>query len=547
MRASTVLAAALGAVACGGGGDAVEATAPAPVPLSLEVSEPPQAAHVSLEPLELVGHQSGLVDLTLNGAPLDAPGGDFATTLDVVRGINAFEVTGLNAEATLRRTVRQSVLAGRFGEAAGSVDEAMGLRLNRGGLAAAADLAEGYLDPVALTQAVAAANPVYDSWVATINVGEMRFGTPRLTLEPGDGALDVSLVLPDVWLWLPSDIALLGYEDVWVTCDEARIEGSLGVGTDGRGHLALDLIWATVALNGFEYDTSILDGDTLALFDGTIQGVLEDELLLQMETLLPDLMTEQLSALELAFDLDLLGTPAHIGSSFRYASVDRDGVQLIADLEVDVDANGTKLAPGYLLADAARPTPDTGSDLSVALSDDLINRLLFEVWASGLLDQTLSTADGSLDIALLSAFGANDEASIVLDAQLPPVLVQHGDETLLQIGELTVRVNTPGGDTFDTLDVALSASIPVDLEVEGGELVIALGRPELDFIVRDTDWQATPEQITALLEDELPIETLVLLLGKLSFPLPSLAGFTLDNAAIARDDTQVFTQIAVDF
>lgn len=546
MHRRIVLAVALASTGCGK--KATEATGTATgeaQPLTLEVSEPAQAAHLPVGPLTLKGTQTGLVGLTVNGTPADDADEAWSHDIDAVRGVNAFEVTGTNAEGTIRRLVRQSVLAGSFGEPAGAVDEALGLRVNRGGLDSAAGYAATLLDPVVLSQQLTAVNPVYDSWLATVNVGSIQFGPPDIDLVPSQGALAVSLVLPDVELWLPSDIALFGEEDVWVTCDSARVAGGLTLGTDGQGHLAVGLVDASVELVNFEYDTSIIDGDVLALFDGTIQGVLEDELLLQMNTVLPELLGTQLSSLELAFDLDLLGTQASIGTSFAHAFVDSQGVLLVADLEVEVASAGTKLAPGYLLADAGQPTPDTQSDVSMALSDDLVNRLLFEAWSGGMLDLALTSDDDSLPVAYLSELGANDEAHLTLDARLPPVLVQKGDRTELQIGELDLHLETPGGDLFDYLDVAMSAAVPVDLEVVDGELTIALGAPELDFVVRDTDWRASNEQITALLEDELPIDTLVLLLGSFSFPLPSLAGFTLDNAAIERDASEVFTNVAV--
>jgi hypothetical protein len=530
---------------CGGKAEQGPATEPAASAITLEVTEPDAGSHVPAGALVIEGEQAGLAEVWVGGEAVDASSGRFEHEVQVARGIYAVDVEGLNAAGTARRLDRRSVLAGTFGEASGAVDEALGLRVNRGGLSAAAGYAVTFLDPVTLTDAVAAANPVYDSWIATVNVGDVAFGDPSLQLVPTPGALQVSLVLPDVALWLPSDIALLGYEDVWVTCAEARVSGALTLGTDGDGHLDVGLADATVDLVDFEYDTSILDGDALALFDGTIEGVLEDELLLQMNTLLPELLATQLGSLELAFAFDLLGAQASVASAFRSARVDADGVMLVADLEVDLAGNGTKSAPGYLVADDAQPTPDTDADISMALSDDLVNRLLYEAWTAGMLDQRLSSDDGTLDPTLLAAFEPGDEASLALDARLPPVLVQRDGEAELQVGELLLRLDTPGGGMFDYLEVALSAALPVDLEVTDGELTVALGKPDVSFVVRDTDWRATDEQVTALLEDELPIETLVLLLGRFSFPLPELAGFQLEQATIERDPTEVFTNVAV--
>jgi len=265
----------------------------------------------------------------------------------------------------------------------------------------------------------------------------------------------------------------------------------------------------------------------------------------QVEGLVPDLLDTTLSGLDLDFELDLLGTPVTLGTAFRSVVIDANGVQLVADVDVDVPAQGDKSAPGFLAGDVDRPTPNTTADLSMSLSDDLVNRLLFEVWNGGLVDQTLSTADGSLPAEYLESFGAS-EGELSFDAKLPPVLVQKGAETELQVGELQARLSTPSNPNFTFIDLALSALVPVDLEVVDGSLTVALGEPALQFVVRDTDWNLDRSAITQLLEEELPIDALLASLGVLAIELPEIAGVTLENASIERDPSGVFTNVAAE-
>ena len=353
----------------------------------------------------------------------------------------------------------------------------------------------------------------------------------------------MSLVLPRLDLLLLIDT--LGDIDLTATADEARIEAVITLTTDGQGRLVAGLINPTVALQGFDFDTSLLPGDLTFFLDGTLQGVVEDAVLGELESAVPALLTQTLADLDLSFELDLLGVQAEIGTDFRQALIDADGIQLVADIEVDVDAAANKEAPGFLVGEAARPAPNRVDDLTMALSDDLVNRLLFEAWAGGLVDQTLSTEDGSLPSEYLSSFGT-DAGTLSLDAKLPPVLVQTGDTTELQIGELAIRLDTPTNEAFTYIDLALSAQIPVDLEVEGGALTIDLGTPDLQFVVRDTDWDVDHAFLTEMLEEELPIDTLIGAFGTISFALPSIGGITLDTAAIDRDPSGAFTNVAAD-
>jgi len=511
--------------------------------LSIEVTEPEAAAFLPVGPVTVEGTQTGLSDLTLNGEPMDAADGTFSVGTEVIRGVNHFEARG--EKGGTFRMVRRGVLAGSFADASGPIDEAMGIRLNQGGLDAIGGLVGGLVDPAAISGSLAGAGPVYESVLVDLYVSSLWFSPLELDFSPSPGELAVDVVLPDVDITLLVDTAL-GDFDAFVTADEARIAGVITLGTDGQGHLSAGFTDAWVELDGLDLDTSLLPGDLTFGVEGLLQGTVEDLLQEQVAGALPGLLEAQLSTLELAFDLDLLGTAVSIASAFRGASVDTDGVQIVADLDVDVASNGTKIAPGFLSAgEIGRPVADRSSDLGIALSDDLVNRLLHEVWTGGLIDLQLTTEDGSLPSSYLEDFGT-DEGTLQLDAKLPPVLVQNGDQAELQIGELEMHLSTPTNSEFTYIDLALSGKIPVDLEVIGGELKVSLGTPDIDFIVRDTDWGVDDDWLTELLEEKLPIADLIVVLGNFSFELPEIAGISLGSAKIDRDDSGLFTTIGAD-
>jgi hypothetical protein len=515
-----------------GGGD--------PSEISLEIVSPALGAHVPTGSLTVDGTQSGLSNLTMNGDGMDAADGSFSVELEAERGINAFEAFG--EKGTTFRLVRRSVLAGVFGDPSGPIPDAVGIRLNQGGLDAVGVLVSNLADPATLEAGVKAANPLYESFVVDVYLETLAFDPLRVDFDPQPGKLLLDLVIPQLDILLRLDT--LGDIDLYATADEARVSGVVVLGTDGQGHLTADFTEASVELVNFDYDTSLIPGDW-SFGEGTIEGIMEDTLLGQIEALVPGLLADQLSTLELAFDLDLLGTPVSISSEFAAAGVDGDGVQLVVDIDVEVPSNGTKVSPGFLTANVDRPVPNKTADMSMSLSDDLVNRLLFEAWTGGLVDLSLSTDDGSLPGAYLEPFGTN-QGTITLDAKLPPVLVQKGEETELQIGELHIRLDTPTNEDFKFIDLALSAKIPVDLEVVNGSLTVRLGDPDLDFIVRDTDWNVENSYLTTLLEEQLPLDSLIVLFGNFSFELPTIGGLSLQNAAIDRDESGVFTNVAVE-
>ncbi len=128
-----------------------------------------------------------------------------------------------------------------------------------------------------------------------------------------------------------------------------------------------------------------------------------------------------------------------------------------------------------------------------------------------------------------------DQGSIALSSKLPPVIVEKNGSLELQMGELEVEINTPGGELGDTLSASVNVFAPIEVYAEGGLLSLDIGSPNLVIMVRDSDWGAEDVTITELLEQVLPINALLAAFGTIEFELPSLAFLTIDTATTARD------------
>ena len=71
----------------------------------------------------------------------------------------------------------------------------------------------------------------------------------------------------------------------------------------------------------------------------------------------------------------------------------------------------------------------------------------------------------------------------------------------------------------------------------------SLNQPEVLVDVRDSDWGLADNTLTNLLAEQLPIDTLLLLLGQIELPLPSVAGISITDAVAFRDASGVHTSI----
>lgn len=556
----TVLSLALSAalVGCGGSklvddGNVTASSGPS----ELRVTSPDVADWVDAGPLEVKGVARGLTSVTVNGKAAAVVNGEFTATIEAARGIQAVEVLGEEADGdTLAE--RFSVIAGDFADPSETLEEAIALRVNLSGL----DFAMGQIETIVagmdLNDSLTAVNPVYsDSYgifgIDAVNVnadiGFVWYEPVQLDVRPQEGVLRLTATIPDFEVWTPVYGEIVGFdfsEDAWVWASSVEIVGDIVLDTDLNGKLSAKLVKPAVTLEGFGYDTSLLPGniESYILVD-TLQGILEDKLTTEITARVPGLLEDQLSALDLSFETELLERELEVSAEFADVGVDNGGIYFLTDVDMHIAGDGDKVYQGYLESERGLPELARQSDLAAGLHDDLLNRALFEAWRAGMLDLSMNTADGSMSPLMLIPLKAT-EGSMVLEAGLPPVIVERSGELWLEAGEMVVDLETPGGEFGDRVKFALNLEAKLDLFVEDGEIVIDIGEPAVKVAVREHDWGGSSnETITSLLQEMLPIDALLILVGDLRFPLPTLAGIGIASAKVDRDESGAHTDVKI--
>ena len=522
---------------------------------SLTLVSPAPAAWMDAGITTARGAAEHIASLSVNGAKAQHGAGTFSAEVELSRGIDLVEAEAIDGRGDTL-FARHAVIAGNFSAPEGDVEDAIRLRVNQGVLDKAMDLAAGMLDADTLDASVGAMNPVYsdsygvwgwDAVTIDADISSVDFGQPQLSVRPDDGTLTLTATLPDLYVVVRAYGDVVGWDfdtDVILEASEAEITGTLTVGARD-GHLVVSLDGADVTLRDFSYDTSLLPGDieSYILVD-TIRDTLEGMLVENIEAEVPPLLDETLSGLDPSLSKDILGKTFDMGFSFAEVEVDGDGLAMSLDLDVSVPAAGAKVYAGYLSAGEGTPTLDTNTDVAAAISDDLLNRVLFEAWRGGLLDMRLSTDDGTLSPLILLNFKA-ETGTVTISSDLPPVIVERDGALLAQIGELMVDVQTPGGELGEHIRIAVAANVPLALAIEDGVLALSLGTPEITLVVRESDWGASEETVTRLVEDTLPLDALLVLLGDIEVPIPSLYGIAIDSGAAVRDDDGVHTGVEI--
>jgi hypothetical protein len=407
-----------------------------------------------------------------------------------------------------------------------------------------------------LAPTIAAANAVYEASfdlggfdVATVeaDITGLYFDRISIYADPQLDKMFLEVWIPNLFVSLNAhgEIIVWDYsEDAYIWADRVELAGDLTLDA-AEGKLVADFSNSSLNLVGFGYDTSLIPSDIESwLFIDTVTTLLEGMLSDMIDEQLPLLLEEQLSELDISFETELMERTLTVSADFSDASIDEKGVAIGLNLDIDIPGQTAHPYAGYLSAHGSAPHVDQSSDLAVALSDDLLNKILFEAWQSGILAMSLSTDDGSLDPLMLAPLHA-DQGTITIDAKLPPVIVEANNGLHAQLAELEITIETPGGEMGEYITLAVAAFIDVELRVSDSILKLDLGTPELELVVRDSDWGASNEATTGLLEEMLPVDLLTSLLGEIEFPIPELGGLVIDHATVQRDSSGVHTGVKV--
>lgn len=539
-----------------------DGTTEAPV-ISIDPTSPLPGAFVDDGDLRVVGSTTGLSEVTVNGKPASSVAGQFDATIDAPRGMVPIEITGQDANGN-HWTERYTVLAGEFEPAEGKIDDALVLRLNQAGLDDVADLLSELVVADDLLADLSTGAPVYNVYFESvwplddtdvdIYLTDLSFQPLRVHADPSPGDLHLDVRLPSLYVELQTfgTIPLLSNTNgdrIVMSAQEVHIEADVRMDVASDGSVRTSLVNPTVQMPGFDITWEYLWAGVDWVLDLflDLQTLVEDALVGALDSTVPDLLTGVFDALNTSFDLDLLGKSVGIRLQLSSIEADADGVQLQADLSVNAPSALVREEGGWLRAPSAKlAEPSHTTPVSVAISDDFLNRALYEMWAANLISLTLSTEDGSLDPLMLGALGAT-QGSISVMAGLPPVAVEQDGRFVAELGEVALHLETPGGERGDFLDVVLGGQARLDLTIEDDELRLAIGSPDLRFQVQDSDWGASNDTITALLEEELPIDVLLLLLGNVAFPLPEIPYISIDHATAERDPSGVHTDIDLFF
>ena len=470
--------------------------------------------------------------------------GNFSTSIDLDDGITVVETEAIDSDSNISNDSR-AVLSGNFEPKDEGIEDAIQVYLGSNGINALEDNLEAVVGNTNVS-ALLPSNPLVETnqlgCSIDVNVYNVSYGNIDLDIDPqSNGYIKVTLTLPNIDLDL--DVPTTKTTPWWVPGYCPDISGNVSVNSV-TAEITLDpyvsnnQVYTTIVSSNSsvnELDVTLnnwLFNFIAGFFEGTFADLLEDEVSNTLTTEIPGLLNDFLQSLELSTSFDLMGSTFTLSAYPSSIFADNHGLgfgletNVLADTWALNDTGLGSFAEGY-----ASPTFASNSGFNLALSTDVINQLLYQVWGSGFISQELSLSDlgvSSNDIQVL--FPNSSDLRITIEPMLPPIVTFDSTPSSLdfEMGELYLAVHNGDYSAGDIrLEIYTHIFAPVDMSVNSTAIMATVGEPisYFDVVYPLEGARGTETLLDAVIPMLLPNFTDAIS----EIPIPSFAGVTLSN------------------
>lgn len=501
-------------------GDCVHKPEPAPeCKLKVELSAPERGANVLADnAVDVVGtafSPAGALQLvTVNGFPVTTnAAGNFDHTIIAVPGINMVEVVATDIYERVDKSVRAFLFMDDVNPAGN--DQNVNLIPNSARAYLRADVWDdddlsdfddlstvafevvNHLDLEALIPSPLFAEGegsgfAWCKW--TIEVSQVDYKLTSVDIKPAAGAILVSATFADleahvsaVTPWCPDAVG-------WVYADEIYLFAKLPVSVVA-GELVIDVSVIDVQIVGVVVDmqqgfASLFDWLFNWFSDSFVNMITE-----RLETWIPEQLVPKLVAMlnsllkqDLILEIPAIpGTGGPLPMVFKTQPVNADltdgGSAFGVSIGVGTKKKNEHASPGTIKRGNCQGM-ETGQfflpkakAVEGAVSEDLINQMLFAAWRGGHMNVTL---DDEIVGQFVEGFGVTD-VNVVLDPFLPLVFsscTPEGDAEV-QLGDLHAVISFKLGGDAGSIDLYATAAVEVDIDVNPAypvnELTLKIG------------------------------------------------------------------------
>jgi len=513
---------------------------------------PPPVLTITSPPRSLIQREAG--QLMVTGTAMPATRGDritkvtvnhveatlrsdgsFTAALDAPRGAMLIETVATSDNGASASDTR-AVQSGELRPVGTLVDRAITAAVSADAFTRLSAAAGPLLKTMDLAAMLAPAQPMVsagdDLANLKLSVTDVKFTDTKISLAPTDGGLSFSARFDG--LRVVANVAYAGIlvpddsTTVTITADQVTITGTLGVTPAGTAGFTTALVAPTVQMAGLRLAASGVAGEILGLLNSVLGSTIQTVAARSAEAAMGPLVNQALGALAGPQQIDVLGKKLDLQASPSAVAFTSAGALVTMNLKAMLQ--GSESSPGYIFTDNGVPKMGANHGFQLGLADDLINELLAEIHALGILD-----------LALQQDFGLFDAAKFQFT--LPPMISANASDGAMRLvlGDM-IATFTDQGKKFVT--AAVNAQIDLKVAATANAQQFALQFGSIDLRV---DLLGDAPGTTGVSGDDVSGATIAgigIQLDSLSevlitLPLPSFAGIQLEHLAIGTDSGYV--------
>ena len=215
---------------------------------------------------------------------------------------------------------------------------------------------------------------------------------------------------------------------------------------------------------------------------------------------------------------------------------------VLADSWMLPDTGLGSFSQGY-----STPSFPSNSGYNLALSTDMVNQLLYQIWGSGFISQEITLSDLDIDSDDLAVLFPNtSDLRVTIEPVLPPIVVAENDALEMQLGELYLAIHEGAySDNDIRLEVYAHIFAPLAMGVTTSSITASVGEPITYFDVVYPLEGAEGTEL--LLESIIPILLPTFTDAISEIPLPSFSGVTLSGFVTDIDNGHLKVTANVSF
>jgi hypothetical protein len=359
-----------------------------------------------------------------------------------------------------------------------------------------------------------------------LTVSQLTIGDVTLELTPTDAGLRISVQIAGLSANAKAAYAGTlvpdGSTDITVAAQQISFTGTLSVTPTETG-FKTSIEAPNISSTGLDVNASGLAGTILDLLMDNLSGTIASIAKSSMGGVIDPAINKALGGLKAPRTFSALGydlTVAASANQFRFSNAGALG-----SINLSTQLGGIDM-PNYVFTENSEVPLDLGYGVQLAVADDLINNVLAQVHATGLLKQSFE-----------KNFEIFDKAS--LDIQMPPMLSANTDGGFVRLvlGDMILTA-TDGDKTL--VRAAVNASVEVKLEKtdNSNEAAIKLGEAHVVANLLDdpeNPSEITSEELTGASGAGIAVQVKDMDAFLVNLPLPTVAGLTASSVEVYGD------------